>query len=98
MTAPAPPRLEVRLRSAQALQDAMKFGGLNVRELAEACGSPRHRSAIGHLHSGARNRCSPALAARIERVLRIPPHSLFDLRVTTSDMAPDQKISRKAAA
>lgn len=98
MTAPAPPRLEVRLRSAQALQDAMKFGGLNVRQLAEACGSPRHRSTIGHLHSGARSTCSPALAGRIERVLRLPPHSLFDLRVTTSNVAIEQKMTRRTAA
>jgi hypothetical protein len=95
MTAPTTPRLEVRLRSAQALRDAMKFGGLNVRGLAEACGNPRHRSTIGHLHSGARDHCSPALAARIERVLRIPPHSLFDLRMTTSHVATSHKMPRR---
>jgi hypothetical protein len=95
MTAPALPRLEVRLRSVQALRDAMKFGGLNVRELSEACGSPRHRSTIGHLHSGARDHCSPALAGRIEQVLRLPRHSLFDLRVTTSHMGTDTKIARR---
>jgi hypothetical protein len=98
MTAPALPRLEVRLRNPQALRDAMQFSRMNVRELSVACGSVRHRSTIGHLHSGRRNSCSPALAARIEFVLRLPAHSLFDLRMTTTHHVDTvQKIGRKAA-
>lgn len=101
----APPRLEVRLRNPQALRDAMRFNGMNIRELSEACGGPRHRSTIGALHSlGPAHRpgCSPALAARIERVLRMPPHSLFELRMSTvTDDTPTRippTRGRRAAA
>lgn len=98
MTAPAPPRLEVRLRSPQALQDAMYFARLNVRELAAACGKQSYRSTIGHLRSGHRNRCSPHLAARIEHVLRLPPHSLFDLSMpSTHHVDTSYQKARKVA-
>lgn len=99
MNTPAAPRLEVRLRSAQALRDAMQFSRMNVRELSLACGSVRHRSTIGHLHSGRRVSCSPALAARIEFVLRLPAHSLFDLRMTsTHHVDTVQKMRGKKVA
>jgi hypothetical protein len=98
MTAAALPRLEVRLRSSQALRDAMQFARLNVRELAEACGKPSYRSTIGHLHSGARTRCSPHLAARIEYVLRLPAHSLFELSMLSTDhMDGGRQTTRRAA-
>lgn len=98
MTTPQPARVEARLRSPQALHDAMNFAGLTIRELAAACGSPRHRSTIGHLSSGGRNRCSVHLAGRIERVLRLPRYSLFDLRMTTTDnVVSGQKVRSKAA-
>ena len=57
----------------------MRFSRLNIRELSEACGNMRHRSTIGHLHSGSRTTCSTTLAGRIEYVLRLPPHALFEL-------------------
>lgn len=77
----------------------MRFNAMNIRELSEACGGPRHRSTIGALHSlGPAHRpgCSPALAARIERVLRMPPHSLFELRMTsvTSDTSTTNRPNR----
>lgn len=98
MTAPETPRLEVRLRSPQALADAMQFARLNVRELSQACGNMRYRSTIGHLRSGHRHSCSPHLAGRIEHVLRLPPYSLFDLRMpTTHNMDTGQKKARKIA-
>lgn len=94
----APPRVIARLRDPRLLQDAMRFGRLNIRELSEACGNMRHRSTIGHLHSGARSDCSTALAGRIEFVLRLPPGSLFDLRVlSTHDMDTGQMKGRIAA-
>lgn len=98
MTAPQPPRLEARLRSVQALRDAMDFAGLTIRGLAVACGNPKHRSTIGNLHAGVRDRCSVHLAGRIERVLRLPPYNLFDLRVvpTSNVVSSDRKI-RSAA-
>lgn len=79
----APPRLEVRLRSRQALRDAMAFNRLTVRELSQACGKISYRSTIGHLTSGARSTCSPHLARRIEECLRLYPGALFELRMTS---------------
>lgn len=82
MTAPAPPRLEVKLRSKQALRDAMTFNRMNLRQLADACGRPSYRSTLGHLHSGARTTCSAHLGRRIEEALRLYPGALFDLKVS----------------
>jgi hypothetical protein len=98
MTAAALPQLEVRLRSSQALRDAMQFARLNVRELAVACGKPSYRSTIGHLHSGARNRCSPHLAARIEHVLRLPAHSLFELSISSTHHVDSGRQTIRRAA
>ncbi len=81
------PRLEVRLRSRQALRDAMNFNRINIRELSLACGRETYRSTIGHLHSGARTTCSAHLGRRIEEALRLYPGALFDLRV--SDVSAD---------
>ena len=89
------PRLEVKLRSRRALQDAMHFGRFTIRELAVACGNPRLRSTIGHLHSGHRNTCSPHLARQIETALHLYPNSLFEVRVT-SDQLVDTPRKRAA--
>jgi hypothetical protein len=89
------PRLEVKLRSRRALQDAMHFGRLTIRDLATACGDPKLRSTIGHLHSGHRSTCSPHLARKIETALHLYPNSLFELRVT-GDMSVDTPRKRAA--
>jgi hypothetical protein len=89
------PKLEVRLRSRQALKDAMAFNRMTIRELSDACGNPRYRSTIGHLHSGARTTCSPHLARRIEECLRLYPNALFELRVTSDNFVA---TPRKRAA
>lgn len=68
-------RFEVKLISAGALAQYMKHRGFTVRSLAECTGS--HRATIGHLRSGKRATCDPALARRIERVLDAPAGSLF---------------------
>lgn len=96
-TVHAPPRLEVRLRSRQALRDAMTYSRLTVRELSQACGKPSYRSAIGHLHSGARSTCSAHLARRIEECLRLYPGALFELRMpnVTRDVCPEVATKRK---
>jgi hypothetical protein len=98
VTATKPVRVEARLRSPQALHDAMEFAGMTIRELAAACGNPRHRSSIGHLSSGSRSHCSVHLAGRMERVLRVPRYSLFDLRVTTTDNVVTSHKVRSTAA
>lgn len=96
MTAQPNPRLVARLRDPALLHDAMQYNGLTIRELSERCGSLRHRAAIGHLHSGARNTCPWPLAGRIERELRMPKHSLFSLGVTTHHV--DSTERRRPAA
>lgn len=63
-----PPRVVAKLKDPRLLHDAMRFSRLNIRELSEACGNMRHRSTIGHLHSGQRTTCSTGLAGRIEYV------------------------------
>lgn len=69
--------MRAKLRERRDLTQAMYFHRLNVRELAELCGSRRHQSTISHLHSGARDTCDVYLARRIEEVLRLAPGSLF---------------------
>lgn len=78
-------RVRARLRSRQALRDAMDYQRLTVRELSVACGRPSYRSTIGHLHSGDRLTCSPHLARRIEEALRLYPGALFELVVTSGE-------------
>lgn len=81
-----------RLRDPQMLRDLMEFHDLNVRELAELCGHAGSRSTIGNLHSGFRLVCSLALAKRIAKVLRVPPHHLFVVDLSTSKVARGEKI------
>lgn len=91
-------RTTVKIRSARALQDALAFNRLNIRELAVACGNDRYRSTIGHLHSGRRTTCSPHLAGRIEMVLRLPPHSLFELGVVSIGQTDSRQMRGQRAA
>lgn len=78
----------------------MFFHRLNVRQLAELCGTdyrgrPRHLSTISHLHSGVRDTCSVILARRIEEALRMHPGALFMPVVSTvKDDAPQIRSSR----
>lgn len=96
---PSAAPMRVRLRDLEDLRQAMYFQDLNVRELAELCGSLRHRSTIGHLHSGTRDTCSVILAKRIEKVLRVHPGSLFRpvMSSVTSD-TPTPQTRKKVAA
>lgn len=74
-------RMWVRLISKDALRSYMQFRGFrSVRELAERVGVSK--ATIGHLHSGARDSCSPDVARRIEDALSAPPGSLFMPTVT----------------
>lgn len=96
MPAQSRPRFTVHLKDPQALRDAMEFSDLDIRELSERCGSMRHRSTIGHLHSGARSTCSPHLAASIEKVLRLPRHSLFMADISNAHMGTTANGRRAA--
>lgn len=91
-TALAPPRTTAKLRSRQALRDAMLFNRVNVRELAAMCGKPSYQYTISHLHAGTRDTCSVHLARRIEESLRLFPGAMFELRVTGSNV--DSQITR----
>lgn len=95
---PAPPGLIARLKSERALHEAMRYAHYNVRTLAAACGNPRHRSTIGHLHAGTRSTCSVHLAGRIEEACHTFPGALFVLesRSGSSDV-PTAVKARKAA-
>lgn len=86
----------VRLISADALSNYMKFRGFTNRTLAIACGSERHRSTISHLRSGARKTCGPEIARKIEKALQAPPNSLFLAQVATGCDANRQLVKVSA--
>lgn len=92
-------RLEVRLRSREALVGLMAVHGLSVRGLAARCDPKkpdRHRSAIGHLVSGERETCSATLAAAIQKVVGSPKAPLFDgemYRVTQDNGTPTRRAA-----
>lgn len=71
---------ELKLISARALAQYMKYRGFTVRTLADRVGcSP---ATIGHLRSGARDHCRDAWAKKIEEVLDAPRGSLFIPKVS----------------
>jgi len=73
-------RFWVRLISARVLADYMTHREETVRSLATKVGcSP---STVGHLRSGKRNTCKPAVAKAIEKQLNAPPGSLFVAQVS----------------
>lgn len=67
--------LDVRLISHQALAQYMEYKGMTVRELALRAGV--NRSTIGHLRSGERSTCTPAVARAIAKALDAPIDLLF---------------------
>lgn len=81
-------RFDVRLISADALAQYMKFRELSVRELAEKVGCSR--ATIGHLRSGHRAHVRPEWARSIERSLDAPAGSLFvpELSSVTRERGP----------
>jgi len=74
-------RFDVRLISSAALAQYMQHRGFTVRSLADRLGVKHAR--IGHLRSGHRKTCDPALARKIEKALDAPPGSLFVAEVST---------------
>lgn len=91
-------RLEVRLRSREALVGLMAVQGLSVRGLAARCdpkNPDRHRSAIGHLVSGHRNTCGPELARLIQKYVGNDKARLFDGEVYS--VTQDGGTRRRAA-
>lgn len=88
-------RFEVRVISSHAFAAYMKHRGFTVRTLADAVGGPQLRSTIGHLRSGKRATCDPALARRIEKALDAPRDSLFVPLVSrvARDVPPMKQVS-----
>lgn len=63
------------VRDAAALVQAMDYSRHTVRSLALATGATR--STIGHLRSGRRTYCRPALALSIAEAVKMPLDFLF---------------------
>jgi len=95
---PSAAPMRAKLRNVRDLKQAMMFNRLNVRELSELTGSLRHRSTIGHLHSGTRSTCDVFLARRIEDILRLAPGSVFQPLVSTVNSEATHPSPRKKTA
>lgn len=74
-------RFDVKLISATALAQYMRYREVSVRELADRVGCSR--ATIGHLRSGERDYVRPDWAKRIEKALDAPKGSLFVPEVST---------------
>jgi len=66
----------MRLKDRSMLLQYMDFKRMKIRDLATAANVSR--ATIGHLHSGARRRVSPATAKAIEGALGAPAGLLFE--------------------
>lgn len=87
-------RFDVRLISASALAQYMKYRELSVRELAAKVGCGH--ATIGHLRSGKRTYVRAEWAKAIEKELDAPRGSLFIPELSTVTRETSRK--RKAAA
>ena len=83
-----PKRVVVRLISAKALDQYMKFRGESNRSLATKVG--KSHSLIAHLRRGARTYCDESLAPKIEKVLNAPSGSLF-----FSELIDDRTVTNR---
>jgi hypothetical protein len=66
----------MRLRSRHALIAAMAAQHFTLKDVGLLAGCDS--SMIGHLKTGHCETCTPALAVRIEKALRVPPGALFE--------------------
>ncbi|HWC20838.1 MAG TPA: hypothetical protein VG502_00935 [Flexivirga sp.] len=85
-------RLDVKCISHQALATYMKHRGWAVRPLAAAVERELQKKdknatfsyqSLGHLRSGKRDTCPPAVGKTIERLLDAPQGSLFIDKLST---------------
>ena len=93
-------RIEMRLEPSgrELMRFLMKREGLTIVQLAQRCGTEKHKSSIGHLLSGKRTSCGDDLAIKIERELL--GKGMGELRLFTprvSRVAQDGKTKRTAA-
>lgn len=77
-----------QLKSPKLLEGQMEHRGFNAARLAEAVSFERFRIGAGkgvsrqmisYLKTGRVRTCGPDLAAAIEKVLDVPPNTLFDV-------------------
>ncbi len=89
------PRREfyMRLISADALNAYIDARQLSNRTLAVKAGSPKYRSTISHLRSGARTTCGPKIAGAIEKALGAPAGSLFLVELANANVATSRRRS-----
>lgn len=71
----------MRLRDRHLLRAAIASQHYTVRDTAAL--SRCSTAMIGHLLSGYKTSCSPELAVRIEKALRVQPGALFMPRTST---------------
>lgn len=72
----------MKLRSKDILIAFMEDKGFSAQRLATYSGCSK--SMIGHLRSGHKTSCTPALAERIAEALDVPLVAIFDERVSAS--------------
>jgi transcriptional regulator with XRE-family HTH domain len=72
----------MKLRSPEILQAFMRQKDFSMSRLARYAGCSK--SMIGHLCSGHKSSCTPALAGRISEALDVPTEALFDLRASAA--------------
>ena len=70
----------MKLRSKEILVAFMDDKGFSTQRLATYSGCSK--SMIGHLRSGHKTSCTPALAARISEALDVPLVALFDAKAS----------------
>lgn len=74
----------MKLRSAATLRALMEQESLSLAELGRAAGCSK--GFISHLLAARRKTCTPVLAQRIAKTLRVPLEVLFDVRESTTGM------------
>lgn len=82
----------MKLRSKDILIAFMEDKGFSAQRLAMYSGCSK--SMIGHLRSGHKTSCTPALAERISEALDVPLVALFDARASA---ASGQNVKTSAA-
>ena len=88
------------LKHQKMLEGQMEHRGFTCAALAEAASYERIRNGSGkgvsrqmisYLKSGKLRTCEPDLAGAIERVLDVPPHTLFDVLPKSRDTRESHK-------
>lgn len=95
------------LKSPLILEGQMDHRGFTCAALADAasferirngCGKGVSRQMISYLKTGKVRSCEPDLAAAIEKVLDVPPHTLFDVLPKSRDTREIVKSDLRAGA